>query len=96
MDFLQNHIEALIFCSESPVKSEDIKNCLTEMFDADIPIEDIQGALEALEKNIQAMSTLFKFTIQEEAINFLQSRPIKQALAFYSNKNLKNVYQQLP
>ncbi len=50
MDFLQNHIEALIFCSESPIKSEDIKNCLTEMFDANIPIEDIQGALEALEK----------------------------------------------
>ena len=46
MDFLSNHIEALIFSSPKPIKKEEIKNCLNEMFDADIPDKDIELALE--------------------------------------------------
>jgi segregation and condensation protein B len=48
MDFLQNHIESLIFCSTEPIKVEDIKQCLNEMFEADIPEEDIIAALDNL------------------------------------------------
>jgi len=47
MDFLQNHIEALIFCSQEPVKSEEIRQVLSEMFEADVPEADVIGALEA-------------------------------------------------
>src|SRR5688572_2978240 len=50
MDFLQNHIEALIFCSPSPIKLADIKACLSEMFNADVPEEDIMGAIQRLEE----------------------------------------------
>lgn len=50
MDFLQNHIEALIFCSPSPIKLADIKACLSEMFNADVPEEDILGAIQRLEE----------------------------------------------
>jgi segregation and condensation protein B len=48
MDFLQNHIESLIFCSTEPIKVEEIKQCLNEMFEADIPEEDITAALDNL------------------------------------------------
>lgn len=50
MDFLQNHIEALIFCSPSPIKLADIKACLSEMFNVDVPEEDILGAIQRLEE----------------------------------------------
>jgi segregation and condensation protein B len=50
MDFLQNHIEALIFCSPAPIKVADIKSCLSEMFGADVPEEDITNALTRLEE----------------------------------------------
>jgi segregation and condensation protein B len=50
MDFLQNHIEALIFCSPAPIKVADIKACLTEMFAADVPEEDIISAIQRLEE----------------------------------------------
>jgi segregation and condensation protein B len=50
MDFLQNHIEALIFCSPSPIKVADIKACLSEMFGADVPEEDIVNAIARLEE----------------------------------------------
>lgn len=50
MDFLQNHIEALIFCSPSPIKLADIKACLSEMFNVDVPEEDILGAIQRLDE----------------------------------------------
>ena len=50
MDFLRNHIEALIFCSSSPIGKKDIQACLTEMFEADIPGKDIDQALEELKQ----------------------------------------------
>lgn len=53
MDFLQNHIEALIFCSPSPIKLVDIKACLSEMFNADVPEEDIVGAIQRLDEKFQ-------------------------------------------
>jgi segregation and condensation protein B len=54
LDFLQNHIEALIFCSPSPIKLIDIKACLSEMFGADIPEDDINGAIGRLEEKFKA------------------------------------------
>jgi segregation and condensation protein B len=48
LDFLQNHIEALIFCSPSPVKVDELKSCLSEMFNAEVPEEDITGAIQRL------------------------------------------------
>ena len=49
MDFLTHHIEALIFCSPKPVKIEEIKTCLTEMFEADVPEKDIQEGIDRLQ-----------------------------------------------
>ncbi len=60
MDFLQNHIEALIFCSPTPIKLADIKSCLSEMFNADVPEEDIQGAILRLEEKFAAEEFSFQ------------------------------------
>jgi segregation and condensation protein B len=60
MDFLQNHIEALIFCSPSPIKLTDIKACLSEMFNADVPEEDILGAIERIDGKFQAEEFSFQ------------------------------------
>jgi segregation and condensation protein B len=65
MDFLQNHIEALIFCSNSPIKMAEIKACLIEMFGADVPEEDIQGAIGRLEEKYN--SDEFAFQINKAA-----------------------------
>ncbi len=48
MDFLQNHIEALIFCSPGPIKAGEIKACLSEMFEADVPEKDVTDAIQRL------------------------------------------------
>ncbi|MBL7854644.1 MAG: SMC-Scp complex subunit ScpB [Cyclobacteriaceae bacterium] len=53
MDFLQNHVEALIFCSPTPTRVAEIKACLSEMFNAEVPEEDITGAIQRLEEKYQ-------------------------------------------
>jgi segregation and condensation protein B len=48
LDFLSNHIEALIFVSPKPVKADEIRNCLVEMFDTEVPDKDISSAIDHL------------------------------------------------
>ena len=48
MEFLKNHIEALIFCASKPLKVSEIQSCLNEMFDAEVSEDDILTAIEQL------------------------------------------------
>ena len=50
MDFLRNHVEALIFCSSQPIKEKEIQACLAEMFDSAVPAEDIKTVIQELEE----------------------------------------------
>ncbi len=78
MDFLQNHIEALIFCSPTPTKVVDIKSCLSEMFNADVPDEDIAGALQRLEEKFQGDEYAFQLYKAGGGYQFL-TKPAYQA-----------------
>lgn len=49
MDFLHRHIEALVFCSPSPISTDNIQNCLSEMFESEIPKEHILAVLSDLQ-----------------------------------------------
>lgn len=60
MDFLQNHIEALIFCSPGSIKVADIKSCLSEMFNTEVPDEDIQAAIQRIEEKFAAEEFAFQ------------------------------------
>jgi segregation and condensation protein B len=53
LDFLINHVEALIFCSPGPIQTGEIKECLSEMFDAEVPDEDIHKAVDLLIEKYQ-------------------------------------------
>ena len=48
MEFLKNHIEALIFCASQPLKIKEIQSCLNEMFDAEVSEEDIIASIDHL------------------------------------------------
>jgi segregation and condensation protein B len=71
MDFLQNHIEALIFCSPTPTKVADIKSCLSEMFNAEVPDEDISAAIGRLEEKYQADEFAFQLFKSAGGYQFL-------------------------
>lgn len=50
MDFLNRHIEALIFCAPEPLSVSEISKCLSEMFAAEVPLDHIESAIYELRK----------------------------------------------
>ena len=78
MDFLQNHIEALIFCSPSPIKQDEIKSCLSEMFNADVPETDIGGAIQRLMEKYGTEDFSFQLNKSAGGYQFL-TKPAYQA-----------------
>jgi segregation and condensation protein B len=78
MDFLLNHIEALIFCSPTPIKLSEIKSCLSEMFNADIPEEDIVNAIKQLDEKYAREEFSFQIFKSAGGYQFL-TKPAYQA-----------------
>lgn len=78
MDFLQNHIEALVFCAPSPFKVADLKACLSEMFNADVPEEDILAALHRVDEKFQSDEFSFQLNRSAGGYQFL-TKPAYQA-----------------
>lgn len=94
MDFLSNHIEALIFVSPKPIKVGEIKSCLVEMFDTEVPEQDIQEALLSLVKKYEDENYSFQIEHTGGGYQFL-TKPAYQTsigilLKQQSKKRLSN------
>ena len=94
MDYLANHIEALVFCSPTPVSELDIQNCLREMFDTDVPVEDIRERLDSIVEKFGSDDFSFELMQSGGGYQFL-TKPAYQAsigilLKQQSKKRLSN------
>lgn len=78
MNFLGNHIEALIFCAQKPIPIKDIRQCLNEMFEADVPTKDIELSIETLVKKYQTEEYSFEVVKSGGGYQFL-TKPSYQA-----------------
>jgi segregation and condensation protein B len=65
MEFLKQHIEALIFASPQPVALTDLKAVLEEAFQAEVGVEDILKSIES--SRAQYQQELFPFELVEIA-----------------------------
>ncbi|MEM6829921.1 MAG: SMC-Scp complex subunit ScpB [Bacteroidota bacterium] len=94
MDYLSNHIEALVFCSPKPITEVEVQNCLKEMFDADVPIKDIETGLQLIEAKFKEDNFSFELIKSGGGYQFL-TKPAYQAsigilLKQQSKKRLSN------
>lgn len=78
MDFLQNHIEALVFCSPSPIKVKELQTCLSEMFEAEVPEKDIADAIKRIDEKYQSDEYAFGLNHTGGGYQFL-TKPAYQA-----------------
>jgi segregation and condensation protein B len=78
LDFLQNHIEALIFCSPAPAKLDDLKSCLSEMFNAEVPEDDITAAIQRIDDKFQNEEYSFQLSKSAGGYQFM-TKPAYQA-----------------
>jgi len=91
---LANHIEALIFCSQKPITDQEVKECLTEMFEADVPLSDIHEAISKLQEKYKDEEYAFEPVQSGGGFQFL-TKPAYQAsigilLKQQSKKRLSN------
>lgn len=78
MDYLVNHIEALVFCSPKPITEGEIHDCLREMFDADVPEDHIANGLSELKLRYAADNHSFELVKSGGGYQFL-TKPAYQA-----------------
>lgn len=89
MDFLANHIEALIFCSPTPVKPEDIRITLSEMLNTDVPEEDISAAMSRLQAKYSATEFSFGPVQLAGGYQFMTKPEYQQSIGIYLRQQSK-------
>jgi segregation and condensation protein B len=78
IDFLQQHIEALVFCAAEPITVADIARCLGEMFGAEVPEEAITQSLAELQAKYADDAFVFSVVHLAGGYQFL-TKPAYQA-----------------
>ncbi len=63
MNFLENHIEALIFCASEPISITEINACLEELLNNEVPKEDVENTLQRL---------VWKYTDEQFAFHIVE------------------------
>ena len=89
MDFLANHIEALVFCSSKPVNIKELKACLVEMFEADVPNKDIEAALTSLKEKYQDERFSFEIIKSGGGYQFLTKPAYQSSISIYLKQQSK-------
>ncbi len=89
MQYLIQHIEALIFASPEPLAVGDIENCLSELWAVDVPVVDIEACLVDLQLKYQRPDVSFGLFKQAGGYQFLTKanyHPAIQILLKQSSK----------
>lgn len=94
MDYLANHIQALVFCAPKPITEDEIQDCLKEMFDADVPVDDIVAGLGTIKEKFESDDFAMELVKSGGGYQFL-TKPAYQAsigilLKQQSKKRLSN------
>ncbi len=75
---LIRHIESLVFCSSNPLSVKEIQECLAEMFESKISLEEIEKSLSDLQERYQQENISFELVEISNGFQFL-TKPAYQA-----------------
>ena len=89
MEFLRNHIEALIFCASKPITLAEINNCLSEMFDAQVAEEDIRQAIADLRSKYESEEFSFQIYQIAKGYQFLTKPAYKASISILLKQQSK-------
>lgn len=89
MEFLDKHIEALIFCSASPLKVVDIQQCIEELFDAKIPMEDIANAIAKIIARYQSEDFAMEIVKAADGYQFMTKPAFQETIGLMLKQTSK-------
>jgi segregation and condensation protein B len=106
--FLATHIEALIFCATSPVKTVEIQTCLAELLETEIHLTDIEMAIQQIVRKYQQEDFAIQVVksaggyqfltkaIYQESVNILLKQKSKKRLSTSALETIAIIAYQQP
>jgi segregation and condensation protein B len=94
MEFLNHHIEALIFTTEHPITVKELKSVLDETFETDFPEADILRGVEALRERYTQPEFAFEIIEIAEGFQFLTKPPYHASVGTYLRQTTKKRLSQ--
>ncbi len=89
MDFLQKHIEALIFCAPKPINLEILQNCLSEMFETEVPEQDVLDRIEKLTEKYQSDEFSFEIIEAGGGFQFMTKPAYQESIGSFPETNFQ-------
>jgi segregation and condensation protein B len=94
MEFLKQHIEALIFASPQAIALEDIKSVLDESIQSDVSISDIQGLLAQTQEQYRQERYAFELVEIAGGYQFLTKGAYHNTVAIHLKQTTKKRLSQ--
>ena len=94
MDFLRQHIEALIFVSPQAIPLEEIQAVLSEVFQAEVPEQDIRTAIEQARVHYQAPEFAFELIDIAGGYQFMTKGAYHHTVATYLKQTTRKRLSQ--
>lgn len=89
MDHLEQHIESLIFTSDSPITVDEIRNCLKDSFDTKFKKGPIEKALVSLQEKYQQAHFSFELLEIAGGFQFLTKTSYHNTVGTYLKQKTK-------
>lgn len=84
MNILQNHIQALVFCAQSPISIEEIQRCLQESLGFEkILVGDVLEAVEAINEQLAESGFAFQIYAIGGGYQFLTKPEYQDTVSTY-------------
>lgn len=84
MDILQHHIQALVFCAQSPISIEEIQRCLQEALGIEeVLVSDVLEAVEAINERLKEQGFAFQIYAIGGGYQFLTKPEYQDTVSTY-------------
>jgi segregation and condensation protein B len=83
LNILQNHIQALVFCAQSPISIEEVQRCLTESLQMEVLVSDVLEAIENINQQLAEAGFAFQIYAIGGGYQFLTKPEYQETVSTY-------------
>lgn len=89
MNILQNHIQALVFCAQSPISIEEIQRCLAESLGIEVLVGDVLESMESINEQLNDTGFAFQIYAIGGGYQFLTKPVYQETVSTYLKQKSK-------
>lgn len=89
MSILQNHIQALVFCAQSPISIEEMQRCLAESLGMEVPVGDVLESIEGINEQLNDTGFAFQIYAIGGGYQFLTKPVYQETVSTYLKQKSK-------